>query len=342
MSSKLIIRAASKEKVERVPIWVMRQAGRYLPEYRKLREKYSFMEMYKNPEIACEVTLMPIKRFKMDAAIIFSDILVVPEAMGQKLIFNDDGPVFPNPIRNIGDINKLHAASAKESISYTLEALKFTKNELSNTIALFGFSGAPLTLACYMVEGKLKNMNCDETKRFILNDPKNFKLLLDKITSSVIDYLESQIECGIDALQIFDSWAANFTSEEYNEFGRPYVCKIIDTLKNKYKDIKIIYFINNICRLIEELKNLKADVLSVDSNCPLLKAARLGFAVQGNLDPTCLLKDKETIRRDTLKVLKNGMKLDGYIFNLGHGVLPKTPVDNMQYLVDMVREHGIY
>lgn len=341
---QILIETAKCRMVERVPIWLMRQAGRYLPEYRKLREKYSFTEMYKTPELACEVSLQPYKRFGFDGVIYFSDILVIPEAMGLKLNFDNGEPTFINQVTTEKEMDKLESIDPGESLGYIVKLIKLLKRELPVNIPLIGFAGAPFTIACYMIERKSKNLAWNLVKKMMYESPALFHNLIAKISDATIKYMVAQIKAGVNIIQIFDTWAGAFSKIEYELFIRPYMTRIFKEIKKDH-DVPLIYYINNSLHLLDTLSEIEFDVLSVDSRCPLslLRKIREGnLCIQGNLDPAILLTNSEIIEQNVPKILKEGMKFPGYIFNLGHGILPETPIENVTCLVETVKKHGIY
>lgn len=335
------LRACKRKKVDRTPIWIMRQAGRYLPEYRAVRAKSDFLTMCKTPELVAEVTLQPIDILGTDAAIIFSDILVIPEAMGMHLEMNEGvGPVFPKPIRNENDFNELKDADPSKDLKYVMDAMELTKRELNGRVPLIGFSGAPWTLMTYMVEGR-GSKNFSEVKKLIYNNPKLAHKLLDKISDSVINYLNAKLESGADAIQIFDTWGGILSQEDFNEFSLQYVTKIIDGLKRK--DQPVIFFAKGVHSKLGRLAKSGADVLGLDWSMDLGKVReRVGdkVALQGNMDPTVLYGSKEFIKERVKKVLASYGKGNGHIFNLGHGILPDVPPENAIALVKFVQEES--
>lgn len=336
-SNNIFVRACRRQDTERTPIWIMRQAGRYLPEYRAVREKYDFLTMCKTPELASEVTIQPIDRFGLDAAIIFSDILVIPEAMGMRLeMVESKGPVFEKPIQGIEDIDKLELKDIDERLSFVYDAVKLTKERLQNRVPLIGFSGAPWTLAAYMVEGS-GNKSFDKAKSFIRNCPSAAHSLLQKLSAAVSCYLREKIECGCDVVQIFDTWAGILTAEEYDEFSLKYIKQIVDNIKSA--GAPIIVFAKGIDSY-SKLAALDCDVIGVDWTADL-GAVRKQIdgrkALQGNLNPAIMLSSPEEIKTHAGSVLESYGCSNGHIFNLGHGILPNTPVENVKALVDYIK-----
>ncbi|MFH1195638.1 MAG: uroporphyrinogen decarboxylase [bacterium] len=337
----LFLRACKKLPVERTPVWMMRQAGRYLPEYRAVREKYDFLTMCKTPELAAEVTIQPIDLIGVDAAIIFSDILVIPETMGMTLeMVESKGPKLFEPIRNENDVRKLKDVDPAIELKYVLDAVSLTKKELKGRVPLIGFSGSPWTLMTYMVEGG-GSKNFSEVKKFIYNQPKAAHLLLDKISNITADYLSAKIEAGADAVQIFDTWGGILSPDDFNEFSLLYIEKVISQIKRK--DEPVIVFAKGVHHNLERLASIGATVIGLDWTMNLGEVRnRIGdkVALQGNLDPTVLYGSKEKIRTEVVKILESFGEGNGHIFNLGHGILPDVPPENAKYLVEVVREES--
>jgi uroporphyrinogen decarboxylase len=316
----------------------MRQAGRYLPEYRAIREKHDFLTMCKTPELAAEVTVQPIDIIRTDAAILFSDILVIPEAMGMHLeMIESKGPVFPEPLRDLKAIEGLDTEGLVERLDYVLEAVKVTKEMLDERVPLIGFSGAPWTLACYMVEGK-GSKNFDVVKTFIYQEPAAAHRLLQTLADAVVEYLNAKIAAGCNAVQIFDTWAGILSPSDFEEFSLKYIRYICDNLKTN--GAPVIVFAKGVSSYAR-LAEIKCDSLGVDWSKEI-GAVRAeingGKALQGNLDPTVLFAPKEKIRQETERVLRSYGRGTGHVFNLGHGILPKTPVESTQYFVECVKE----
>jgi uroporphyrinogen decarboxylase len=338
----LFIKACKGEATERTPVWIMRQAGRYLPEYRAIREKYDFLTTCKTPELASEITIQPIDIVKTDAAILFSDILVVPEAMGMHLeLIESKGPVFSDPIRSAGQIEKLATEGVVERLDYVMQAVKMTKEKLAGRVPLIGFSGSPWTLAAYMVEGK-GSKNFDVIKSFVYNEPEAAHRLLQLLADAIVEYLDAKISAGCEAVQIFDTWASILSPADFEEFSLRYVRDICERLETR--GVPVIFFPKGVGSYAN-LADLKCDALGVDWTKELsrVRAETEGRkALQGNLDPTVLFAPKEKIRAETERVLASyGRGGRGHIFNLGHGILPKTPVENVQYFVNCVKELSI-
>ncbi len=332
------LRACRGEKVDRPPIWIMRQAGRYLPEYRAIRKEMDFVTLCKTPEKAAEVTIQPIDRLGVDAAILFSDILVPVEPMGFKISFNP-GPVLDHAVRTMQDVDNIRITEPEETVPYVYEAIRILRRELEGRVPLIGFAAAPFTLATYMVEGQ-GSKNFSKVKGLMFSEPDTAHALLEKITVATEKYLMGQIKAGAQAVQLFDSWAGLLSAEDFREFAMPYARRILDTLQDA--GVPRIYFALNNAHLLEEIKDCGAEVVGMDWRMDLAEAnRRLGgrYALQGNLDPTVLLSGSpDTIRERALKVVAAGRGLPGHIFNLGHGILPETPVEHAQALVQAVQE----
>ena len=338
MKDSLFIKACKGEKTERTPIWIMRQAGRYLPEYRAIREKYDFLTSCKTPELASEITIQPIDIVKTDAAILFSDILVIPEAMGMHLeLIESKGPVFDTPIRTLEQIKNLQTDGMLERLDYVIKAVKMTKEKLAGRVPLIGFSGAPWTLATYMVEGK-GSKSYEIIKSFLYNEPEAAHQLLQILADSIVEYLNAKIEAGCDAVQIFDTWAGILSPSDFEEFSLKYIRYICENLKTN--GAPVIVFAKGVSSF-KGLAELNCDVLGVDWSKNLgdvRSEINSKKGLQGNLDPTVLFAPKEKIKTEVERVLASYGNGSGHVFNLGHGVLPKTPVENVQYLVDCVKE----
>ena len=338
LKNNLFLRSCKRKPVERTPIWIMRQAGRYLPEYRAVRHKTDFMTMIKTPEIAAEITIQPVDILGVDAAIIFSDILVIPDAMGMKLVLHEGkGPVFPCPIRNNEGLKKLKSIDPKKDLKYVLDAVTLTKKELNNRVPLIGFSGSPWTLMTYMVEGK-GSKNFSIVKQLIYNSPKLAHALLDKLSIAVADYLSAKIEAGVDAVQIFDTWGGILSQNDFEEFSLQYIIKVIDNI-NKKKE-PVIIFAKGVHSNLNKLADSGADVLGLDWTLDIGKVRKTikdKVALQGNLDPCVLFANKNKIKDETVRIIKSYGKGSGHIFNLGHGILPDTDPEKVKALVNMVK-----
>lgn len=328
----LLLKALNKEKTERPPVWLMRQAGRYMSEYRAVREKVSFLDLCKTPELACEVTLQPIDILGLDAAILFSDILIPVEAMGVKLSF-DPAPKIANPIKTQKDVDNLKQLNPMADVPFVYEAIKLLVKKLN--VPLIGFSGAPFTLACYMAEGA-GSKSFLEIRKMMLNEPKMFASLMEKLSDSTISYLQKQIDAGCAAVQMFDTWAGILPQSEYTESVFPHVARIVDSVKGA----PFIYFAKDGAAYFDTIKNLKCAGIGLDWKTGIKEAdAKLDhkFCLQGNLDPALLFAGKPAIKKYAEIAIKEGKDVPGHIFNLGHGIMPKTPVENVKYLIDIVK-----
>ena len=341
LQNDLIIKACKRLPTERTPIWIMRQAGRYLPEYRAIRAKHDFLTMCKTPELAAEVTIQPVDIVGVDAAIIFSDILVVPEAMGMHLTIHEGrGPVFSDPVKSKGDLAKLKIPDPNKDLKYVMDAISLTKKELKGRVPVIGFAGAPWTILTYMVEGH-GSKSFSKVKKMIYGNPELAHNILDNITIATADYLSAQIEAGADLVQIFDTWAGILSPRDYQVFALRYVYQLINEIKRK--DEPVIYFPKGVHYLFHELKDCGADAIGVDWTLDLTKVRRkIGdkVAIQGNLDPTVLYADPPFIKREARKILESFGKGNGHIFNLGHGILPDIDPDNVKVLVNYVKEES--
>ena len=324
----------------RPPIWLMRQAGRYMPEYRALRKKYDFLHLCHDPELIAKVTQLPVDIFGMDAAILFSDILLIPEAFGVGLKFEEgsgsSGPVIERPLSNPEDIAALPQIQIKESLSYMSEAIKLLKQQLD--VPLIGFAGAPFTLASYMIEGGTSR-TFRKTKKWMLADPASFHQLLDLLAEQVVGSLKLQIEAGVDAVQLFDSWAGTLAYHEFCTFSKAYLQKIVSRVAGS---VPVILFCKGASSYAADLASIKPNGISVDWNADLPALRRMlpaGIALQGNLDPEVLHAPPQVVRSQALRLLDAMRDDPGYIFNLGHGITPETPVDSVKILVDTVKEY---
>jgi len=336
------LKACKGEEVGHTPIWIMRQAGRYLPDYHKVRGKVTFLELCKTPELAAEVTLQPVDILGVDAAILFSDILVVLDAMGMPLEFREkQGPVLPEPIRSKEDVDKLIVPDPVDKLGYVMDTIQILRRELADKVPLIGFSGAPFTLATYMVEGG-SSKNFFQTKKMMYSAPELYGAMLDKVTECTISYLQAQVEAGAQALQVFDSWAGALAPCDFAEFALPYVKKIMDALKPA--GVPLIYFANNGATLMNLSKTCGADVQGLDWRGNLTDAIKVfgpGISVQGNLDPCALLLPEDKLEKRIAGILEEGKAARGHIFNLGHGILPETPPEKAKFVVDTVHRLSI-
>jgi len=332
------LRACRREPVDRTPIWLMRQAGRFLPEYRALREKYSMMEMLQSPELAVEATLQPVRRFEIDAAIIFADILPILTGMGLKLEFvKGEGPVLTNPLRRPADIEALRVTQPEESLPFVLEAIRLALRELAGHVPLIGFSGAPFTLASYAIEGG-GSKNYTRVKALMYNDPPAWGQLMDKLTIAVGDYLLAQVEAGAQALQLFDSWAGALSPSDYARFVLPYNRCVAARVRPA--GVPFIYFSTGTSAMLPLTAEVGSDVIGVDWRIPLdeaWEAIGTDRGIQGNLDPALLATaPPRVVVAEARRILREAGGRPGHIFNLGHGVLPQTPLENVQALVEAV------
>ncbi len=341
LKNDLFLRACRREEVERTPIWIMRQAGRYLPQYRAIRQKADFLTMCKTPELAAEVTIQPVDLIGVDAAIIFSDILVIPEAMGMHLdMVESKGPVFPHPIRNEDDFKTLKDIDASKDLKYVLDAVSLTKKELNGRVPLIGFAGSPWTLLTYMVEGK-GSKNFSEIKRLIYNNPNLAHKLLDKISNAVAEYLSAKIDAGANAVQIFDTWGGILSQNDFQEFSLNYIENVISKIKRTKEPI--IVFAKGVHYGMDNIVKAGADVIGLDWTMDLGKIRNEvdnKVALQGNLDPTVLYGSKDKIREEVKRVLNSYGEGNGHIFNLGHGILPDVDPENAKALVQFVKEES--
>ena len=332
--------ACRRQPTEYTPIWLMRQAGRYMKEYRKLRRRFSFLEMCKNSELAAQVTLLPVEQLKVDAAIIFADILLPLEPMGIELEFaKSEGPIIHHPIREMKQIDSLRIIEPEEDLPFLMEAIRIVRRELENKIPLIGFSGGPFTLASYIIEGG-HSKNYILTKGLMYQDRMAWDSLMEKISEVLIRYLNAQIHAGAQALQLFDSWVGYLSPSDYEEYVLPYSKKVIDGAD---KSVPLIHFATSSSTLLERMKRAGGDVIGVDWRVGLKEAwARLGYevAIQGNLDPVILLGPVDLIEREVKRILDEAEGRPGHIFNLGHGILPNTPVDHVATLVEVVHQYS--
>src|SRR5512146_2721463 len=336
-----LLRACRREPTDATPIWLMRQAGRYLPEYRRLREHHPLLDMIKTPELACEVTLQPIRAFDLDAAIIFADILPPLEGMGLHLRFAEgEGPVIGNPVRTVDDIARLRVLPPEETLPFTLDAIRLARAQLdSRNIPLIGFSGAPFTLAAYAIEGG-GSRNYTLAKGLMMSDPAAWDALMTKLSEVVGAYLLAQARAGAQALQLFDSWAGQLSASDYRQYALPYTQRAIAIARAA--GVPIIHFATDTSGYLEAMRETGADVVSLDWRVDLDAAwQRLGedVAVQGNLDPVALLAPWDALKQRAQTILDQAGGRPGHIFNLGHGILPETPPDNVKRLVDVVHEY---
>ena len=337
--NSVFMKACRLEETDYTPIWLMRQAGRYMREYREIRSKISFLELCKTPELAAEVTLSAVDRLGVDAAIIFADILLIVEPLGVGLEFSKgEGPRIKRPVRSGKAVDRINDFDP-ESLQYVYDALKITRRALDPKKALIGFAGAPFTVASYMIEGG-GSRNYENTKGLMYKDPGAWHTMMEKLSTATASYLNNQIKAGADAVQLFDSWVGCLSRDDYKEFVLPYMKKLISEI---HKDTPVIHFGTGTGALLDLIKESGSQVTGLDWRVDLAKAWRqIGYdrAVQGNLDPVLLFSTPSEIRRRTKKIMDKAKGRPGFIFNLGHGILPKTPVDNVLALIDFVHEYS--
>ncbi len=337
----LFLRACRRQHVERTPVWMMRQAGRYLPEYRAVRAKSDFLTMVRTPELAAEVTIQPVDLVGVDAAIIFSDILVIPEAMGMRLVMEESkGPRFPQPIRTKEQIDAIPLVDPEKHLRYVTDAISLTKRQLGGRVPIIGFAGAPWTLAAYMVEGG-GTKNFGAIKKMMLDEPESLLALLEKLSVSVRYYLEAQLAAGADAVQIFDSWGGILTPDHFRKFSLDFMADIVARMRRD--GAPVIVFSKGAHTTLRDIAAIGADVVGVDWTVDLAEAReQVGetVALQGNLDPAYLYAAPEKIRHEVLSVLRKYGKGPGHVFNLGHGILPDVPPDNARAMVKAVKDQS--
>ncbi len=345
MKNDRLLRACRFLEVDRAPVWMMRQAGRYLPEYRAVRGKTDFLTLCKTPELAAEVSMQPFHILGVDAVIMFSDILIPVEAMGMKLdIIESKGPVLDNPIRTPEQIGKLIIPDPYEKTGFVMDVIKLLRKELANEAPLIGFAGAPYTLASYMVEGGTSR-NYAEIKRMMFANPGMLHKLLEKITDTVVDYLNAQIEAGAQVVQLFDTWAGDLSAGDFEEFALPYHQRVFEKLHRGPQGLGVpaILYVNGCSHVLERMAETGANVLSIDWRIDIAEARKrlnkAGFenvALQGNLDPCALLGTRETITEGVREILKKADKI-GHIMNLGHGIMPMVPVENAKAFIEATK-----
>ncbi|MDI9875933.1 MULTISPECIES: uroporphyrinogen decarboxylase [Bacteroidota] len=338
LQNDLILRAARGQQVERVPVWMMRQAGRILAEYRAVREKAgSFIQLATTPELAAEVTIQPVDILGVDAAIIFSDILVVPEAMGLPYVMEEKvGPIFPTTIHSMADVEKLRVANPEEELKYVLDAIKIVKSELNGRVPLIGFAGAPFTLLCYMIEGR-GSKTFSKAKKALYSEPELSHALLQKITDTTIAYLKAQIAAGANLVQIFDSWAGILSPEQYRIYSLPYIAQICDAIT----EVPVTVFAKGAFFAREDMGKLNCDVVGLDWNMDIAESRKLvgdSKTLQGNLDPCVLYSSFDEIKKHTRSMIQQ-FGTQKYIANLGHGVYPDTNPDKVKCFIDTVKEY---
>lgn len=338
LKNDLLIRAAKGEQTERTPVWVMRQAGRILKEYREVRGKLSgFIELVQTPDLAAEVTIQPVDILGVDAAIIFSDILVIPEAMGLPYTMEEGkGPIFPKTVRNEADLKKIRVAD-EDSLGYVVDAIKVTKRELNGRVPLIGFAGAPWTIFCYMVEGK-GSKTFSVARKFLYNNPSFAHQLLDKITESTISYLKSQINAGANIVQVFDSWAGILPNNQYAEFALKYISKITDAIT----EVPVIVFAKGAYGAREMIGQTSCDVVGLDWNMDIRESRAIvgpNKTLQGNLDPATLYASFDMVKSETRRMIDQ-FGPSRHIANLGHGVYPDMKADKVKCFIDEVKEYS--
>lgn len=338
IKNDLFLKALKGETVERPPVWMMRQAGRYLPDFMKLKDQYDFFTRCRTPELATEITVMPIHQVGTDAAILFSDILVVPQAMNIEVQMKPGlGPWLPNPIRSMKDVEQVIVPDVHETLGYVMEAVKMTKKELNDEVPLIGFAGSPWTILCYAVQGQ-GSKNFDIAKEFCFTNPQAAHTLLQKITDTTIAYLKAKVNAGVDAVQLFDSWGGMLSPEDYQQFSWKYMQQIIDALKGM---TPVIAFGKGCWFALDKMAASGAQALGIDWTCSPQMARKLTggeITLQGNFDPARLFSPPEDIKRMVHQMISEFGK-DRYIVNLGHGILPNIPVENAIAFVEAVKEY---
>lgn len=339
IKNDLFLRALKGEVVTRPPVWMMRQAGRYLPEFMQIKNKYDFFTRCRTPELASEITLQPIRRFGMDAAILFCDILVIPQAMNIEVEMKSNfGPFLPNPIRTQKDLDRVIVPDVNIELDYVYKAIKATKELLNNEVPLIGFAGSPWTVFCYCVQGQ-GSKNFDKAKAFCFSNPMAAHLLLQKITETTIAYLKAKVKAGVDVLQIFDSWGGMLSPNDYQEFSWKYINQIIEALKNH---APVISFGKGCWFALHEMGKSNAAAIGIDWTCSARNARYLtggNKTLQGNFDPSRLLSPPDEIKKMVHEMI-NSFGKDKYIVNLGHGILPNIPVDHAKAFIDAVKSYN--
>ncbi len=340
IKNDLFLRALKGETVDRPPVWMMRQAGRYLPEFQVIKKKYDFFTRCQTPELASEITVQPIRRYGMDAAILFSDILVIPQAMNIEVEMKPDfGPYLPHPIRTQKDLDRVIVPDVHDSLGYVMEAIKATKEKLNDDIPLIGFAGSPWTIMCYCVQGQ-GSKNFDKAKELCFTNPVMAHSLLQKITDTTIAYLKAKVAAGVNAVQIFDSWGGMLSPVDYQEFSWQYIQQIIDALKD---ETQVIAFGKGCWFALGDMAKSGAAALGVDWTCSARNARYLSggkITLQGNFDPSRLLSPPAEIKKIVHQII-NVFGKDRFIVNLGHGILPNIPVENAKAFVDAVKEYKV-
>ena len=341
-----LLKALLGEPVDVTPVWMMRQAGRYLPEYRATRKQAGdFLALCKSPELACEVTMQPLRRYAFDAAILFSDILTIPDALGQGLYFAEgEGPKFRKVIRSATDVEQLPEVNIADELSYVTDAVSVIRRELNGAVPLIGFSGSPWTLATYMIEGG-GSKDFRMAKQFMYDNPEAMHLLLEKLADCVTDYLNAQIRAGAQAVQIFDTWGGILSGNAYREFSLKYMTRIVANLQkeNEGRRVPVILFTKNGGQWLESIADSGCDAIGLDWTTEIGDArSRVGdrVALQGNMDPTILYASPAVIREEVATILKSFGPGEGHVFNLGHGITPEVNPDHVSHFVEAVHEHS--
>ncbi|MEO2050533.1 MAG: uroporphyrinogen decarboxylase [Allomuricauda sp.] len=338
IKNDLFLRALKGETVQRPPVWMMRQAGRYLPEFMELRKKYDFFTRCQTPELASEITVQPIRRYGMDAAILFSDILVIPQAMDIEVEMKPNfGPYLPNPIRSKADLDRVIVPDIQDTLGYVMDAITMTKEKLNDEIPLIGFAGSPWTILCYCVEGQ-GSKSFDKARGFCFTQPEAAHALLQKITDTTIAYLKAKVEAGVNAVQVFDSWGGMLSPTDYQEFSWKYIQQIVDALKDL---APVIVFGKGCWFALKEMAESGASAVGVDWTCSPKNARYLTggkVTLQGNFDPARLLSPPEVIKKMVNQMIREFGK-DKYVVNLGHGILPHIPLENAKAFIDAVKEY---
>jgi uroporphyrinogen decarboxylase len=333
------LRACRREPVDRTPVWFMRQAGRYMADYRALRQNYTLLQLCRTPDLATQVTLQPVNAIEVDAAILFSDLLLPLEPMGIAFDFvKGEGPAIENPLRSAADIDRVRVVDPREALSFTFDAIRLIKGELGARTPLIGFAGAPFTLASYAIEGGHSN-NFALTKGLMYGDPPAWHRLADRLATVVADYLTAQIDAGVDAVQVFDSWVGALNADDYREFALPHTQKIFAAIAGR---VPTIHFGVATGAILHVMREAGGDVIGADWRAPLDEAwTRIGFdrGIQGNLDPTLLLGPRDRLLAGARDVLQRAAGRPGHIFNLGHGILPPTPLETGQALARAVHQY---
>lgn len=338
-NNDILLKALAGEPLKRPPVWMMRQAGRYLPDFMKLKAQYDFFTRCRTPELVADITIMPIDQVGTDAAILFSDILVIPQAMGVEVEMKDNvGPWLPNPIRTLSDVEKVEVPDVEERLNYVMEGIKQTLSGLENRVPLIGFAGAPWTILCYMVQGQ-GSKNFDKAKAFCFEQPEAAHKLLDKITQTTIAYLKAKVRAGVHVVQLFDSWGGMLGPEDFNTFSWNYSQQIVDALS---EEVPVIMFAKGCWFALQDMAKSSASALGIDWTCSARNARYLTggqITLQGNFDPTRLLSPISEIELHVKKMI-DAFGTQNYIANLGHGILPNVPVAHAQAFVNAVKQYS--